>query len=263
MVLELNTAPALPVHATGVSLRGVTKAFGRHAALAGLDLEVAPGEFLAVVGPSGCGKSTLLRLIAGLEEPDAGTLHVGGRSMEAMSPKQRDIAMVFQSYALYPHLTVFRNLATPLELRKTPRAEVERWIAEAAELLDIGYLLNRKPGLLSGGQRQRVALARAVVRQPGLFLLDEPLSSLDAQQRAALRREIGALHRRLGATFIYVTHDPVEAAALGGRVAVLDEGRIQQVGTPEELRERPVNGFVATLFGGAQAVRHVVSGVAR
>jgi ABC-type sugar transport system ATPase subunit len=262
MALELDTAPALPVRAAGVRLRGVRKAFGRQQALTGLDLEVEPGEFLAIVGPSGCGKSTLLRLIAGLEEPDAGSIHLGGRCMEGVSPRQRDVAMVFQSYALYPHLTVFRNLATPLELRKTPRPEVERRIAEAAELLDIGYLLNRKPGLLSGGQRQRVALARAVVRQPALFLLDEPLSSLDAQQRVGLRREIGALHRRLGATFIHVTHDPVEAATLGDRIAVLDEGRIQQVGTPEELRERPANGFVGTLFGGAQAVRHVFAGVA-
>ena len=247
----------------GVSLRGVNKAFGSTSALGGLDLEVEPGELLALVGPSGCGKSTALRVIAGLEEPDDGTVSIDGRAMDDVAPRNRDIAMVFQSYALYPHVTVFRNLAMPLELRKVPRAEVERRVTEAVELLDIAYLLNRKPGPLSGGQRQRVALARAMVRNPSLFLFDEPLSSLDAQHRAELRGEIAKLHRRSGATFIYVTHDPSEAMQLADRIAVLDEGVVQQVGTPEELRERPANEFVAAFINGPSAVRHVVSRGAR
>ena len=247
----------------GVSMRGVAKSFGSQSVLRRLDLEVEPGEFLALVGPSGAGKSTALRIIAGLEEPDAGAVEIDGRSMEDVAPRDRDIAMVFQSYALYPHLTVFRNLAMPLELRKLPRAEVERRVAEAAELLDITYLLNRKPGPLSGGQRQRVALARAMVRSPSLFLFDEPLSNLDAQHRAALRGEIVAMHRRLGATFVYVTHDAAEATILADRIVVLDDGVIQQVGTPAELRDQPANSFVAAFFGGAQAVRHVVSGATR
>lgn len=242
----------------GVSLRGVSKSFGNIKVLDGLDIEIEPGEFLAIVGPSGCGKSTALRVIAGLEEPDAGDIVIDGRSMDGVAPRHRDIAMVFQSYALYPHLTVFRNLATPLELRKMPRTEIERRVKDAAELLDIAYLLNRKPGPLSGGQRQRVALARAMVRNPGLFLFDEPLSSLDAQHRAELRGEIAKLHGRLGATFVYVTHDPAEAMMLADRIAVLEGGLVQQVGTPAELRERPANNFVATFLGGARAVRHVV-----
>ena len=262
-LLKLDmTSPAL-ARGASLSLRGVLKSFGRQRALEAVDLEVAPGEFLVIVGPSGCGKSTLLRLIAGLDDPDAGDLCIDGKSMEDVSPRQRHVAMVFQNYALYPHLTVFRNLATPLELRKLPRHEIERRIAEAAELLDITYLLNRRPGPMSGGQRQRVALARAMVRNPALFLFDEPLSNLDVQQRTALRGEIQAMHRRLGATFVYVTHDPVEAAVLADRIAVLDDGVIQQMGTPEELRARPANSFVAAFFGGAQAVRHVVEGAAR
>jgi multiple sugar transport system ATP-binding protein len=169
-----------------------------------------------------------------------------------MSPRDRDIAMVFQSYALYPHLTVFRNLATPLELRKVPRAEIERRVAAAADLLDIAYLLNRKPRLLSGGQRQRVALARAIVRDPALFLLDEPLSNLDAQHRATLRSEIVAIHRRLGSTFVYVTHDQIEAAAIADRIAVMRAGHIEQVGSPQQLYDRPANTFVASFFGSPQ-----------
>jgi ABC-type sugar transport system ATPase subunit len=262
MALLDTTSPAL-AHGASLSLRGVSKSFGRQRALDGIDLEIEPGEFLVVVGPSGCGKSTLLRLIAGLDDPDTGELRIDGKSMEDVSPRRRDVAMVFQSYALYPHLTVFRNLAMPLDLRRLPRHEIERRIAEAAELLDITYLLNRKPGPMSGGQRQRVALARAMVRNPALFLFDEPLSNLDMQQRTALRGEIAAMHRRLGATFVYVTHDPVEAATLADRIVVLDDGIIQQVGTPEELRERPANSFVASFIAGAQAVRHVVGGVAR
>ena len=261
-LLELDT-DASPVAPRGrVSLRGISKSFGSTRAVHGLDLEIEPGEFMALVGPSGCGKSTLLRLIAGLEDPDEGALHIDGQSMEEVSPRKRDVAMVFQHFALYPHLTAFRNLATPLELRKLPRAEIERRIHEAAELLDIVYLLNRKPRLMSGGQRQRVALARAMVRNPSLFLLDEPLSNLDAQHRAELRGEIARLHKQLGATFIYVTHDPVEATLLADRIAVIGNGVVQQVGTPEELRSNPTNSFAAAFFGGAQAVRHVM-GAAR
>ncbi|HEY9012134.1 MAG TPA: ABC transporter ATP-binding protein [Devosia sp.] len=262
-LLELDTDAMPTVPHGGVSMRGVGKKFGTVQALRGVDLDVAPGEFLVLVGPSGCGKSTMLRLIAGLEDPDGGEIAIGGCAMEGVAPRKRDIAMVFQSYALYPHLTVFRNLAMPLELRKLPRAEVERRVEEAAALLDISYLLNRKPGPMSGGQRQRVALARAVVRSPSLFLFDEPLNSLDVQHRAELRGEIAKLHQRLGTTFIYVTHDPVEATMLADRIAVLDDGVIQQVGTPEELSAGPANAFVAEFFGGARAVRHVVSGAAR
>lgn len=260
-LLDLDTATPTPIR-SGVSMRGVSKSFGKTRVLDAVDIEIAPGEFLAIVGPSGCGKSTLLRLIAGLEDPDAGELRIGGRSMEDVSSRQRNVAMVFQHFALYPHLTVFRNLATPLELKKLPRPEIERRIHEAAELLDIAYLLNRKPRLMSGGQRQRVALARAMVRNPSLFLLDEPLSNLDAQHRAELRTEIAKLHQRLGSTFVYVTHDPAEATILADRIAVLGDGIVQQIGTPEELRTRPANDFVAAFFGGPQAVRHVV-GVAR
>ena len=258
-LLELNTAtPWLPTARGGVSLRGVSKSFGRQRVIDRLDLDIEPGEFLALVGPSGSGKSTVLRLIAGLEEPDDGEIAIDGLPANDVAPRHRDIAMVFQSYALYPHLTVFRNLATPLELRRLPRAEIDRRVEDAAALLDITYLLNRKPRLLSGGQRQRVALARAMVRDPALFLLDEPLSNLDAQHRAELRGVIGGLHQRLGTTFIYVTHDQAEAMMLADRIAVLDDGVIQQIGTPEELRERPANNFVATFLGGPRAVRHVV-----
>ena len=251
-----------PAARGAVSLRGISKSFGNTRAVHGLDLDIEPGEFLALVGASGCGKSTVLRLIAGLEDPDDGLLHIDGQSMEDVSPRKRNVAMVFQSFALYPHLTVFRNLATPLELRKLPRPEIERRIHEAADLLDIAYLLNRKPRLMSGGQRQRVALARAMVRNPSLFLLDEPLSNLDAQHRAELRTEIARLHGRLGATFVYVTHDPAEATMLADRIAVLGDGVVQQIGTPDDLRTNPANDFVAAFFGGPQAVRHVV-GAAR
>jgi multiple sugar transport system ATP-binding protein len=210
----------------GISLRGVSRAFGRTLALDSVDLEIAPGEAIAVVGPSGSGKSTLLRIIAGLEEPDDGEIDLGGAAMDDVPARQRDVAMVFQSFALYPHLTVFRNLATPLELRGVPRAETEQRVVQAAELLDIAYLLNRKPGLLSGGQRQRVALARAIVRDPAVFLFDEPLSNLDAQHRAELRREIVALHRRTGANLVLVTHDYSDAIAIADRVVVMRDGHI-------------------------------------
>ena len=219
----------------GISLRGVTKTFGEAVALDGVDLEIAPGEAVAITGPSGSGKSTLLRIIAGLEEPDEGEIDIGGVAMNDVPARQRDVAMVFQSFALYPHLTVFRNLATPLELRGVPRAETEQRVEQAAELLDITYLLNRKPGLLSGGQRQRVALARAIVRDPAVFLFDEPLSNLDAQHRAELRRKIVALHRRSGASLVLVTHDRPDAETIADRVVVMRNACVAQSADAFEL----------------------------
>jgi multiple sugar transport system ATP-binding protein len=219
----------------GISLRGITNTFGKAVALDGVDLEIAPGEAVAITGPSGSGKSTLLRIIAGLEEPDEGEIDIGGVAMNDVPARQRDVAMVFQSFALYPHLTVFRNLATPLELRGVPRAETEQRVEQAAELLDITYLLNRKPGLLSGGQRQRVALARAIVRDPAVFLFDEPLSNLDAQHRAELRREIVALHRRSGASLVLVTHDRPDAETIADRVVVMRNACVAQSADAFEL----------------------------
>ncbi len=231
--------------ASSVSLRGVRRTFGRTQALDGVDLEIAAGEFVALLGPSGCGKSTLLRAIAGVEEIDEGEVAIGGEDAIELPAKARNLAMVFQGYALYPHLTVFRNLALPLEVRKLDRDAVEARVARAADLLDIAYLLNRRPGLLSGGQQQRVALARALVRGAPLYLLDEPLSSLDAPQRRALRGEIARLHRTLGATFIYATHDQAEAMAMADRIAVMRDGRIAQIATPRQLCDAPASAFVA------------------
>ncbi|WP_420448728.1 ABC transporter ATP-binding protein [Candidatus Palauibacter sp.] len=233
----------------GVELRGVEKRYGEVVAVRALDLEVRPGELMVLVGPSGCGKSTLLRLIAGLVEPTAGEVWIGGRRVDDVEPGARDVAMVFQSYALYPHMTVAGNLGFGLRVRGTPRIEIERRVTEAAEVLGLGELLSRRPGELSGGQRQRVALGRAMVRDPGVFLFDEPLSNLDAELRLRTRDEIAALHRRLGTTMIFVTHDQVEALSLGQRVAVMDRGRLQQVGTPEEVYRRPANLFVASFVG--------------
>ena len=235
--------------ASSVSLRGVTRRLGQAQALADIDLDIAAGEFVSLLGPSGCGKSTLLRVIAGVEDIDAGEVRIAGAPASDVPAKARDLAMVFQSYALYPHLTVFRNLALPLEVRRLERAEVEARVAQAAGMLDIAYLLNRRPGLLSGGQRQRVALARALVRAAPLYLLDEPLSSLDARQRAELRGEIARLHRTLGATFLYATHDLGEALAMADRVAVMRDGRIEQMATPDTLRHAPANAFVADFIG--------------
>lgn len=246
----VSTEAMPPIAARGgVRLVGVSRSYGSVAALDGLDLEVRPGEFLAIVGPSGSGKSTALRMVAGLDEPTAGIVEIGGADMDGLPPRARDIAMVFQAFALYPHLTVFRNLATPLELQRRPRAEIEHRVGEAAALLDIEFLLNRKPGLLSGGQRQRVALARAMVRNPSVFLFDEPLSNLDAQHRSALRAEIVAMHRRCGASTLYVTHDQNEAVTMADRIAVLRHGRLEQIGTPEDILNRPANVFVAGFFG--------------
>jgi len=214
-----------------------------------LSLEIADGEFLVLVGPSGSGKSTVLRMIAGLEKPTGGTITIGDRDVTRLPPQERDVAMVFQSYALYPHMSVRENMAFGLRLRKQRADVVSRRVAEVAEALGLGPLLDRKPAQLSGGQRQRVALGRAIVREPKAFLFDEPLSNLDAQLRVETRAELARLHRRLGATMVYVTHDQVEAMTLGTRVAVLKDGALQQVAPPMELYRRPHNQFVASFIG--------------
>ncbi len=218
-------------------------------AVRGVSLAVEDGEFMVLVGPSGCGKSTLLRLVAGLETPDAGTVSIGGRVVNTVPPKDRDIAMVFQNYALYPHLTVFENLAFGLMLRKLPRAEIETRVRAAAAQLDLAGVLDRLPKALSGGQRQRVAVGRAIVRQPQVFLFDEPLSNLDAKLRATTRAELIRLHQRLQATMLYVTHDQVEAMTMGDRICVLHDGSVQQVAPPLELYNSPANLFVAGFIG--------------
>ncbi len=236
-----------------VILEGVRKIYavrgGSHTAVHGISLEIADGEFVVLVGPSGCGKSTTLRMIAGLETPSAGEIRIGGRRVNEVPPKDRDIAMVFQNYALYPHMTARANMEFALRLRKQPAAEIERRVSEAAAMLGIEPLLPRTPRQMSGGERQRVALGRALVRHPSVFLFDEPLSNLDAKLRVQLRREIGRLHRRLSATMIYVTHDQIEAMTLGDRIVVMQGGHVQQVATPAELYERPANLFVAGFIG--------------
>jgi multiple sugar transport system ATP-binding protein len=212
-------------------------------------LEIEHHEFMILLGPSGCGKSTLLRVVAGLEDPDAGDVFIGDRRVNDVVPKERDIAMVFQSYALYPHKTVAANIEFPLKVRGVGRAERAAEAVRAAEVLGLEHHMKRKPGQLSGGQRQRVALARAIVRNPAVFLMDEPLSNLDAKLRGDTRAELVDLHRRIDSTFIYVTHDQVEAMTMGSRVAVLNEGRLQQVGTPQEVYDRPATAFVAQFIG--------------
>jgi multiple sugar transport system ATP-binding protein len=214
-----------------------------------LNLEIGDGEFICLVGPSGCGKTTALRCVAGLEEISDGRLLIGDRVVNNVAPKDRDIAMVFQSYALYPHMSVFDNLAFGLKLRKTKKEDIDRRVKEAAEILGLERFLDRKPKALSGGQRQRVALGRAIVREPSVFLMDEPLSNLDAKLRVQTRAEIARLHQRLGTTTIYVTHDQVEAMTMGDRIAVMRDGILQQVGTPQELYDHPVNVFVAGFIG--------------
>jgi multiple sugar transport system ATP-binding protein len=236
-------------HMASVTLQGVTKRFGEVVAVSNLNIEVQDREFLVLVGPSGCGKSTTLRLIAGLEELTEGNIYIGDRLVNDVAPKDRDIAMVFQSYALYPHMSVYDNLAFGLRLRKTPKPEIERRVQEAAELLAIGELLDRKPKQLSGGQRQRVALGRAIVREPKCFLMDEPLSNLDAKLRVQTRAELIRLHERLQTTVIYVTHDQTEAMTMGSRIAVLRDGVLQQIGPPQEVYDNPVNMFVAGFIG--------------
>jgi len=232
-----------------VTFDGVWKKFGEVVAVNDLNLEVNDGEFMVLVGPSGCGKTTSLRMIAGLEEITEGTLSIGDRVVNHVAPKDRDIAMVFQSYALYPHMTVRDNMAFGLKLRKTPKPEIERRVNEAAAMLACENLLDRKPRELSGGQRQRVALGRAIVREPAVFLMDEPLSNLDAKLRVQTRAEIARLHQRLGTTTVYVTHDQVEAMTMGERIAVMSEARLQQVGSPQELYDHPDNRFVAGFIG--------------
>ena len=250
-----------------VELSGIGKSFGAEAVLDGIDLSIRAGEFVSLVGMSGCGKSTLLRIIAGLETADRGHVSIGGRDVTAVDPSDRNLSMVFQSYALYPHMTVRRNIATPLRMRRLSLAarlpfvgrlvpggravvdQIDREVEAAAEMLHIDPLLERRPAQLSGGQRQRVALARAIVRSPAAFLMDEPLSNLDAKLRTHMREELAALHRRLGATFVYVTHDQVEAMTMSDRIALMDGGRILQFGTAADLYERPASLAVARFIG--------------
>ena len=236
-----------------LSLRHVYKRYpGGVTAVSDFNLEIKDKEFIILVGPSGCGKSTTLRMVAGLEEISDGEIYIGDKLVNDVAPKDRDIAMVFQNYALYPHMTVFDNMAFGLKLRKTPKDEIKRRVEEAARILDISHLLERKPKALSGGQRQRVALGRAIVRGPKVFLLDEPLSNLDAKLRAQMRTEISKLHQRLGTTFIYVTHDQTEAMTMGTRIVVMKSGLIQQVDTPNNLYLYPCNLFVAGFIGSPQ-----------
>jgi multiple sugar transport system ATP-binding protein len=233
----------------GVIYDHVTKSFGDVKAVNDMTLDIPDKEFLVLVGPSGCGKTTALRLLAGLEEITSGTIKIGDRVVNDMAPKDRDIAMVFQSYALYPHMSVYDNMAFGLKLRKTPKTEIDRRVKEAADILGIGHLLDRKPRQLSGGQRQRVALGRAIVREPQVFLMDEPLSNLDAKLRVQTRAEISKLHQRLQATFIYVTHDQTEAMTMGSRISVMKDGILQQSDTPSNLYRYPDNMFVAGFIG--------------
>jgi multiple sugar transport system ATP-binding protein len=233
-----------------IVLDQVSKEFpGGVRAIDGLSLEIADGEFMVLVGPSGCGKSTALRSIAGLDEITSGTISIGGRVVDHLPPKDRDIAMVFQNYALYPHMTVWQNLAFGLQQRKTPKDEIRRRVADVARMLGLADFLQRKPSALSGGQRQRVAMGRAIVREPQAFLMDEPLSNLDAKLRVSMRASLSQLHDRLGVTTVYVTHDQVEAMTLGQRVCVLREGKLQQAGAPQTLFNEPVNLFVAGFIG--------------
>jgi multiple sugar transport system ATP-binding protein len=232
-----------------VTFDHVWKRYGDVVAVKELNLEIQESEFMVLVGPSGCGKTTSLRMIAGLEEISDGTLKIGDRVVNDLAPKDRDVAMVFQSYALYPHMSVYDNLAFGLKLRKVPKAEIQKRVQEAARIIQLENLLERKPKQLSGGQRQRVALGRAIVREPAVFLMDEPLSNLDAKLRVQTRAEIARLHQRLGTTIVYVTHDQVEAMTMGTRIAVMNNGELQQVGPPQQLYEHPVNRFVAGFIG--------------
>lgn len=236
-----------------VTLKNVYKVYpGGVTAVSDFNLDIADKEFVVLVGPSGCGKTTTLRMVAGLEEITEGELYIGDKLMNDVAPKDRDIAMVFQNYALYPHMTVYDNMAFGLKLRKTPKAEIDRRVKEAARMLDIEHLLNRKPKALSGGQRQRVAVGRAIVREPKVFLMDEPLSNLDAKLRVQMRTELTKLHQRLQTTFIYVTHDQTEAMTMGSRIVVMKDGFIQQVDTPQNLYDYPTNLFVAGFIGSPQ-----------
>ncbi|MCD2178797.1 ABC transporter ATP-binding protein [Rhizobium sp. C1] len=247
-----------------IRLNKVSKIFGELKVIPSIDLEIENGEFVVFVGPSGCGKSTLLRLIAGLEDTSGGTIEIDGRNVTSEAPAKRGLAMVFQSYALYPHMTVRKNIAFPLKMAGEEQAVIDRKVAEAAKVLNLTDYLERKPGQLSGGQRQRVAIGRAIVRQPTAFLFDEPLSNLDAALRVTMRLEISELHQQLGTTMIYVTHDQVEAMTMADKIVVLNRGNIEQVGSPLELYSRPRNLFVAGFIGsprmnlieGAEAAKH-------
>lgn len=233
-----------------VMLENVCKKYGKtHVVIHDFNLQVYDNEFLVMVGPSGCGKSTVLRLIAGLEEPTSGNIYIVGRRVNDVPPQNRNVAMVFQNYALYPHMTVYDNMAFSLKIRKFPRAEIERRVNEAAGILNIETHLQRLPRVLSGGEKQRVALGRAMVRDPQVFLMDEPLSNLDAQLRTHMRSEISNLHQKLNNTFIYVTHDQIEAMTMGSRIVVMRDGRVQQIASPQEIFERPANVFVAGFIG--------------
>src|SRR3984957_2719305 len=243
------TGEALLGEAAAVGLENLTKRYGDPLAVDSLSLEVEPGELLVLLGPSGCGKSTALRLIAGLESPDAGNVRIGGHVVNDVDPADRDVAMVFQSYALYPHMTVRRNIEFPLRARHVPDSERDRLVSDVTRNLQLDSLLDRKPAQLSGGQRQRVALARAIVRRPRVFLMDEPLSNLDAQLRLEMRAELVELHARLGITLLYVTHDQTEAMTMGHRIAIMDHGVLQQLATPEKVHEEPSNAFVAGFIG--------------
>jgi multiple sugar transport system ATP-binding protein len=245
-----------------LSIRQVRKSFGAQDILKGIDIDIDEGEFLILVGPSGCGKSTLLSMIAGLDQPTSGSIHIAERDVTHTLPRDRDIAMVFQSYALYPNMNVAQNISFGLEMRKVPKAQREAAVARVAKMLQIEHLLERKPAQLSGGQRQRVAMGRALARDPKLFLFDEPLSNLDAKLRVEMRAEIKLLHQRTRTTTVYVTHDQIEAMTLGDRIAVMKDGVVQQLGTPDDIYSRPANRFVAE-FIGSPAMNMVQADVAQ
>ncbi|MEX0758055.1 MAG: sn-glycerol-3-phosphate ABC transporter ATP-binding protein UgpC, partial [Tistlia sp.] len=232
-----------------VDIVDVRKAFGATEVIHGVDIDIADGQFVVLVGPSGCGKSTLLRMLAGLESITGGEIAIDGKVVNLVPPKERDIAMVFQNYALYPHMSVFDNMAFSLKLRRAPKEEIDRRVGQAAAILDLDKYLDRFPRQLSGGQRQRVAMGRAIVRDPKVFLFDEPLSNLDAKLRVAMRTEIRALHQRLSSTTVYVTHDQIEAMTMADKIVVMNDGRVEQVGEPLELYDRPDNLFVAGFIG--------------
>jgi multiple sugar transport system ATP-binding protein len=263
-----STVAAPPAATPAISLRAVGKWFGRTRVLESIDLEIKDGEFCVFVGPSGCGKSTLLRLIAGLESASAGDINIDGKRINDVAPAKRGVAMVFQSYALYPHMTVYQNLEFGLKIGRTEKAEIDRRIREAARMLQIEHLLDRMPKQLSGGQRQRVAIGRALTRRPRIFLFDEPLSNLDAALRVSMRAELSRLHRQLGATMVYVTHDQVEAMTLADRLVILNAGHVEQVGAPLEVYQRPRTIFAAGFLGsprmnflGAEVVEATADGL--
>ena len=235
-----------------VGINDIRKAFGEVEVIHGVSIDIKPGEFVVLVGPSGCGKSTLLRMIAGLDDPTSGTISIGGRVDNDLLPKERDVAMVFQSYALYPHMTVRENISFSLELKKRPKAEIDKAVQEASEILGLGEYLDRRPKALSGGQRQRVAMGRAIVRNPEVFLFDEPLSNLDAKLRAVMRKEVKLLHQRLKTTSVYVTHDQTEAMTMADKIVVMNDGNIEQIGSPLDLYNSPDNLFVASFIGAPQ-----------